>query len=181
MDGQIPRDVRRRVQMLQQEPELSVEVLEELAGDRELRVRFWLARRPELSSGLVALLRDDPAVSVRASLLMNPAVELERPASELADSDEVVVRRSIARRPGIAERVLVTLAEDDDLVVRGFVARHEQLSDELAMRLVDDDWSVRANLVAHLGRWRWLDERLESDSDPCVARLVAVAKERNAE
>ncbi len=174
---EVPALARKRVELLQQASELAAEVLEELAADGDGRVRFWLARRPELTVELIDRLRADPEVSVRRSLILNPVAPLLEPAEQLAVDADVVVRRCLARRAGLEASVLDVLARDVDGVVRSFVARHRGLTEPLARLLAaDDEWGVRANLALQRGRWVWLDDRLEDDPDDCVRQLFQEAE-----
>ncbi|CAM3810713.1 hypothetical protein KIPE111705_26150 [Kibdelosporangium persicum] len=120
-------------------------VYHQLATDKRLWVRLYLARNPAVPEGLLWTLADDRAV--RPELAWNPVVPVELLAeiATTADLPPVLLPRVAAANP--AE--LRSLAASPSWQVRALVGLHDNLPRDVVDRLIaDPDLPVVQALVA---------------------------------
>ena len=101
--------------------DLPIELVRELAADRDDDVREALAQNPATPAEVLATLAGDRRDDVRESVANNPAVPLEVLAKLAVDTDDDV-RALVASHPRAPAEVLVTLARDKSYRVRRALA-----------------------------------------------------------
>ena len=132
------------------ESNASPEMIEELAGDEEAKVRYEVAKNPNTPIDILTKLAEDENSDVRWEVVHNPNTPADI-LRELAEDKEWYVRYEVARNPNTTVDILRKLAEDEDWRARQAVADNSRTPVEILMKLAEDkdEW-VRKVAISQL-------------------------------
>lgn len=130
----------------------SPELIEELAGDEEAKVRYEVAKNPNTPIDILTKLAEDENSDVRWGAIRNPNTPADI-LRELAEDKEWYVRYEVTRNPNTTVDILRKLAEDEDWRARQAVADNSRTPVEILMKLAEDEdeW-VRKVAISQLRR-----------------------------
>ena len=124
-----------------------INILSEIAGDPNSKIRAYLAGNPNLPLEILVRLSEDFDSQVRLKTVRNRLTPKELLAKLAGDSD-LNVRRAVAKNSRISTKVLTKLAEDPDSQIRLAVAKNSRTSAEVLTKLTKDlDFDIR-NAIA---------------------------------
>ena len=103
----------------------SPEIIEELAEDEEMWVKYEVAINPNTPVNILRKLAEDGNEYVRCEVAENPKIPIEV-LKKLAEDKDVGVRFAVAKHPRTPIEALRKLAEDKDSAVRGYAERELQ-------------------------------------------------------
>ena len=150
-----------------------VHILEMLAIDNNVEVRYELAKNPNTPVKILAQLATDYKAWVRYDLAKNPNVPASI-LSELASDTDAGVRRNVAANPNTPVEILSKLATDNNYGVRYSVASNPNTPVEILVELATDHHSyIRQYIAANPNTPVHILSKLATDSHAAVCQYIA--------
>jgi hypothetical protein len=123
-------------------PYASIEIFPALAKDKDINVRFQVAKNPKCPIELLFVLAKDADINVRIQVIKNPNCPFEL-LSVLATDVDKKIRSYVALTPKCPSELLSVLAKDENQDVRFQVVNNPNCPIELVSILAkDEDWRV---------------------------------------
>ena len=141
--GNISKMNSQDLLILARNPNTSVEILQQLAGDKSPNVRARVARNPNTPVEILQQLAGDEDFDVRKAIAKNPNTPVEI-LQQLAGSESSDVKWRVAENPNTPVEILQQLAGDKSIVVREAVAGNPNTPVKILQQLAGD----RAEYVA---------------------------------
>jgi hypothetical protein len=116
---------------------IPVELLEELAQDKDSDIRELVAQNPNTPVNLLEQLAQDRNESVRKSVANNPNIPIKL-LEQLAQYKNELIRKSIVNNPNTPIQLLELLAQDENYGVRIYVANNLNTPVQLLELLAQD-------------------------------------------
>jgi hypothetical protein len=141
-------------------PNIPVELLEELARDKDSDIRELVANNPNTPVNLLEQLAQDRNESVRKSVANNPNIPIKL-LEQLAQYKNELIRKSIVNNPNTPVQLLELLAQDENYGVRIYVANNLNTPVQLLELLAQDEnkW-VRRGVASNPNTPRKLQKQL---------------------
>ncbi|MDC0833850.1 hypothetical protein POG22_12650 [Geitlerinema sp. CS-897] len=156
-------------------PQLTLQQWEQLAIDRDVRVREVVAMSATLPA-IIDILQQDESATVRRNLVFNQHL-LEPLLEQLAQDIDSSVRQAVLQQvlnsdnPPIS--VLAKLADAPETEIRQSIANHPNVNDTILEHLIHDDRaSVRQEILDNPNLSVSLLEQLAQDIDSSVRQAV---------
>ncbi len=111
-------------------PNLPVEIQQELVDDPEWLVRNYLGANPALAAEVASALVDDPDRRARWTVAKNPTVP-EEILVEFVDDDHIEVQKKLAENTAISAELQLQIAQESEPGAVITLLKREQLPDEV--------------------------------------------------
>lgn len=154
-------------------PSLPVEVLLQLAEDRNASVRAWVGKNPRTPAHALARLAEDNDAMVRGEVANTPTTPFDL-VKALASDPDPTVRNAAIVNPALPEDFILRHAEGDPLA-RQAVANNAATPPSVLRGLANDaEKGVRASVGANPNTPEDVIAQLLGDPDPIVRQFTAV-------
>ena len=152
---------------------VSPEILEELAENKDSYVRSAVARNPNTPPEALKKLAEDENEYIRGRIAENPSTPAEA-FMKLAEDEDWSVKGAVAMNPNTPSEILMKLAEDENEIVTSNVAKNPNTPAEALMKLAEDEdkW-MRYDVAKNPSIPAEILKKLAEDEDVVVRHKVA--------